>query len=211
MSDLAQNKILTIKISDYIIETIKNQKPDSTEQLIKIVQQKYRLSNEEIASLIIQLENANKLFYTKTNYSFHRNSSMYFFSFNSIWYWITIALAAVTTMLVFIVPENAYPFSYIRTVLGILFVMFLPGFTLVKMLYPLKVPIETSSESLDRIERFALSVGMSIVVTPIVGLLLNETTWGLLLASVTLTLLALTFVFATVAVLREYQKVKIST
>jgi uncharacterized membrane protein len=46
---------------------------------------------------------------------------------------------------------------------------------------------------------------MSLALTPIVGLILNYTPWGIRLTQITLSLLALTVVFATAAVLREHQ------
>jgi len=67
------------------------------------------------------------------------------------------------------------------------------------------VPTKTSTESLDPIERIALSLGMSIALVPIIGLLLNYTPWGITLTPITLSLLALTTVFATAAILREHQ------
>jgi uncharacterized membrane protein len=91
----------------------------------------------------------------------------------------------------------------------------LPGFAFIKALFPAKVPIKTSSENMDTIERIALSFGMSLTLVPLVGLILNYTPWGIRLTPITLSLLSLTIVFATTAVLREYQakaqEVKITT
>jgi len=68
---------------------------------------------------------------------------------------------------------------------------------------------------MDTIERIALSFGMSLTLVPLVGLILNYTPWGIRLTPITLSLLSLTIVFATTAVLREYQakaqEVKITT
>ena len=58
---------------------------------------------------------------------------------------------------------------------------------------------------METIERLALSIGMSLVLVPIVGLILNYTPWGIRLTPITLSLLALTIVFATAALFREYQ------
>jgi uncharacterized membrane protein len=46
--------------------------------------------------------------------------------------------------------------------------------------------IKTSTENLDPIERIALSLGMSIALVPIVGLLLNYTPWGIRLTPIVL-------------------------
>ncbi len=59
-----------------------------------------------------------------------------------------------------------------RIVLGLMFVLFLPGYALIAALFP-------SNESIDWIERIALSFGLSIAVTPLIGLMLNYTPWGI--------------------------------
>ncbi len=105
----------------------------------------------------------------------------------------------------FTIPETAYPIAYIRNVLGIIFVLFLPGFAFIKALFPTTVPLKTTSESLDDIERVALSFGMSLALVPIVGLILNYTPWGIRLTPITLSLLALTVICATAAIAREHQ------
>jgi uncharacterized membrane protein len=86
------------------------------------------------------------------------------------------------------------------------FVLFLPGYAFIKTLFPQKLPIPTSSENMDTIERAALSFGMSLALVPIVGLILNYTSWGIHVTPVTLSLLALTIAFATAAILRESPK-----
>jgi uncharacterized membrane protein len=67
------------------------------------------------------------------------------------------------------------------------------------------LPIKASDKDLDTIERIALSVGISIALVPMVGLLLNYTPWGINLTPSTLSLAALTLAFATAALIREHQ------
>jgi uncharacterized membrane protein len=129
----------------------------------------------------------------------------YLSSDGAFWFWATILLAIATTATVFTVPEDSYPLVYLRYLLGVVFVLWLPGYTFIKALFPTQVPVKTSSESLDAIERVALSLGMSLALVPIVGLLLNYTPWGIRLTPITLGLLALTVVFALAALSREYQ------
>jgi len=85
----------------------------------------------------------------------------------------------------------------VRYVLGAVFVLFLPGYSFIKTLFPTK--------ELDNIERTALSIGTSIALVPIIGLLLNYTAWGIGTTSITLALLALTTILATASIVREYQ------
>jgi uncharacterized membrane protein len=79
---------------------------------------------------------------------------------------------------------------------AIAYTSILLGFAFIKMLFPSKLPIATSSENLDTIERVALSLDLSIALVPIVGLILNYTPWGIRLTPITLSLLALTTFFA---------------
>ena len=68
----------------------------------------------------------------------------------------------------------------VRVALGLIFVLFLPGYALIAVLFP-------SSEDIDWIERVAFSFGLSIAVVPLLGLVLNYTPWGITLESVVTT------------------------
>ena len=193
------------QIKDLIIETVKKQKPETAKQLISLIQQTQGLPEQEITKLLIEVENENKIHFTKKETPTLTSPTAYIFSSKATWYWTTIALAVVTTITVFTIPEDVYPIVYARSVLGVIFVLFLPGFTFIKALFPTSVPTKTSSDNMDTVERVALSLGMSLALTPIIGLILNYTPWGITLTPITLSLLALTTVFATAAILREHQ------
>ena len=49
-----------------------------------------------------------------------------------------------------------------------------------------------------------MSIGLSLALVPLAGLLLNYSPWGIRVVPVTLSLLALTLVFAVAAVMRDY-------
>lgn len=201
MSDQNSSRI---PVDQYIIHLLKTEKPESVEQLAKRVKEKYTLSKQEITKLIVELENEGKVHLRKGDTTIPSSFAKYVFSTRPSWYWITVTLAAATSVSVFAIPENVYPLVYVRYVLGAIFVLWLPGYTFIKALFPSKVPIKTSSENLDTIERVALSAGMSLALVPILGLILNYTPWGIRLTPITISLLTLTLVFATVAVVREY-------
>jgi hypothetical protein len=196
---------ITSQNKQIIMEIIKTTQPQTTQELIKLTQQKTSLNQKDIEKLIIQLENENKLKFTKKQPIIPSAATTYALSTNASWYWITMVLATATAIAVFTIPEGAYPIIYLRNVLGIIFVLFLPGYAFIKLLFPGNVPIQTGNENLDKIERIALSLGMSLALTPLVGLILNYTPLGINLAPITLSLLVLTAVFATAAVIREHQ------
>jgi uncharacterized membrane protein len=121
----------------------------------------------------------------------------YLLSNSSYWYWFIIILSCLTALLVFTITENAIPLVYIRYVLGGIFVLFNPGYCLIKTLFP--------RSGIDNIERIALSIGMSIAMVSITGLLLSFTPWGIRTTPITLILLIITIIFASIAIIREYQ------
>jgi len=64
------------------------------------------------------------------------------------------------------------PAGISRIMLGLPFLLFFPGYTLVAALFHKK-------GSLGGVERVALSFGLSIAVVPLIGLVLNFTPWGI--------------------------------
>lgn len=185
------------EIQQSIIDLVKETEPNTVEHLIEQVQERYPLSKHEILEHIVNLQNQGKISLKNHPASTPLTFKNYLFSNQSYWYWTVSASAIVTTLLVFIIPEDAYPFVYARYILGSIFVLWLPGYSLIKALFPTK--------EMDQIERIALSIGMSLALVPITGLLLNYTPWGIRIIPVTLTLLALTLILATAALLREHQ------
>jgi len=190
-------------IEQHILQLVKKENPKNVEQLLKLTKERLSLKEEEAQKHILQLINHEKIKLKEPPQQTPHSLSTYIRSSKAYWFWITISLAIATTMLVFTVPEDAYPIVYIRYVLGSIFVLWLPGFTFIKALFPAK--------ELDNIEQAALSIGLSLAVVPIVGLLLNYTPWGIRLTPITLSLLALTITFATAAMIREHQTKKKET
>lgn len=157
---------------------------------------------------ILKLQSEGKISFTKKPSQTPPKLAAYVKTEQTLWYWATIAMAVVTVATVFTIQEDFYPWVYIRYVLGAIFVLCLPGYSFTKALFPTQVPIKLSTETLDTIERIALSLCMSFALVPIVGLLLNYTPWGIRLTPIVLSLLALTIVFSTTAVIRDYKNQK---
>jgi len=184
-------------INQHIIDIVRKNNPETVNELVKLIQQKYPIPEKDILERILHLQNQGKIALENQQAPIAPLLRSYIFSSNASWYWTIIAVAAATTALVFTIPENAIPIVYARYVLGAIFVLFLPGYSLIRALFPEK--------ELDNIERAALSMGMSIALVPITGLILNYTPWGIRTTPVTLSLLVLTTIFATAAIIREHQ------
>jgi hypothetical protein len=120
----------------------------------------------------------------------------YALTLESLWFWAITALVASMIPIVFYVADP--PFLYVRYVLGLLFVLYLPGSMLIEALYP-------KSQDLESLERLALSIGLSLAVVPLIGLLLNYTPWGIRLTPITISLAAFTEALALTALIRKYR------
>ena len=187
----------TSTLNEHIIKIVKTKHPKTVAQLVDLVYQEHPLPQQEIMTSILRLHNKGKLNFKKDITFFPSTLRSNFFPAHSYWYWLTIALSLTTATTVFAIPENAYPIVYIRYVLGFIFVLFIPGYAFIKALFPTK--------ELDNIERTALSIGMTLVLVSITGLILNYTPWGIRTTPIILSLLTLTTVFATAAIIREHQ------
>ncbi|MEM3711789.1 MAG: DUF1616 domain-containing protein, partial [Thermoprotei archaeon] len=95
--------------------------------------------------------------------------------------WATIAAIAATLALLSV--SNG-PLIYLRYALGAAFVLYIPGHTLLELLYAKK-------GELDTLERLALSIGLSLAIVPLVGLILNYTPWGIRLTPIAISLTTL--------------------
>ncbi len=106
---------------------------------------------------------------------------------------LVAAITLLTVAFVLIPPLNK---TFVRTILGILLVLFIPGYTLIAALFP-------KWGDLDGIERAALSFGLSIAVTPLIGLALNYTPWGIRLDPILISLTIFTLAMCAIAFLRR--------
>ena len=95
---------------------------------------------------------------------------------------VTIALVAVIVF---------FPSTVARIVVGLPFLLFIPGYTLIAALFPKK-------ESVGGVGRVALSFGLSIAVVSLIGLVLNFSPWKIRLVPVLISLVV--FVIATAGI-----------
>lgn len=108
---------------------------------------------------------------------------------------LLVVLATILCLVFVIVPVlNG---TVVRVVLGIPLILFLPGYSLIAALFPKK-------NDLESIERIILSFGLSIVVTPIIGLLMNYT-FGITLTPLLLSLSLFTILMNFIAYIRRWK------
>jgi len=102
-------------------------------------------------------------------------------------------------VVILIIIITLLPSSILRTILGLLFVLFFPGYTLTAALFPKR-------DALESTERVAFSLGLSIAVVPLMGLILNFTPWGIRLYPI---VISLSIFIVAVSVVTWYRRYKL--
>jgi hypothetical protein len=113
----------------------------------------------------------------------------------NLFFYISVVFSLAAVLAVYLFPSN-FPFIIFRWIVGLLFVLFVPGYAAVEALF--------GFAELDLFELIALSVGFSVTLTMFVGLLINYTPWGITLTPIVIALTALTILLDIVALLRRY-------
>ncbi len=99
-------------------------------------------------------------------------------------------------VLVLIAAIILFPSNGLRIILGLPFLLFFPGYTLMAALFIKK-------EGMGGIERVALSFGLSIAVVPLIGLILNSTQWGVRLEPILYSVACFIFITSIIAWMRR--------
>lgn len=132
-----------------------------------------------------------------------------------------IAFTLVTNVVVLAPIIRETP---IRILVGLPFVLFIPGYAFIAALFPEKgeSPVSADEQELDEasvepvaseqvsdrgidgIERVALSLGLSIAIVPLIGLVLNFTPWGIRLVPILVSVSGFTLLSTAVAAHRRW-------
>ena len=75
-------------------------------------------------------------------------------------------------VILLIIIITLFPIDILRIILGLPFVFFFPGYSLMAALFPRK-------SNMGSTERVALSFGLSIAVVSLIGMVINYTPWGI--------------------------------
>jgi uncharacterized membrane protein len=104
-----------------------------------------------------------------------------------------VLLSLILVLSIALVPE--FP---LRIIIGLPFLLFFPGYVLIAFLFP-------ERKRLDAIERIALSFGLSIAVSPLIGFGLNYTPFGIRLEPILVCITAFNLAFSFLAYWRRYK------
>jgi len=184
-----------------LVQLAKTEKELTIEEAIEKASNFLEAPQYRVARELYHLQQENKL--ALMDMSPPKKIPQYLRSHYAAWLWGIITTIVITEATIYLLPQ-APPFTYLRYVLGSLFVLFLPGYALIEALFPKKADLEG-------LERMALSIGLSLALVPLVGLALNYTPWGIRLDPIFASLALLTSALSFVAAIRKVRYVKPSS
>lgn len=171
-------------LDQLILETIKKENPENVEELVEFVCKKSsKVSKSTVLKHIEKLEERKKV--TLIEEPVPKKG---------LWFWIIIALAVTTNILVFQVSEQSVLMP-IRWVVGYSFCFFVPGYCAIKVLFPKK--------ELDIVETMLLSIALSLAILPLVGLVVNFVVGNIALPPIMFSLSLVVFISASTAYLKQ--------
>ena len=154
------------------------------------------ITEAEVASLLWQLSHQGKISLEdmkRTSRSFTKLLARWEINLD-LYSSLGVALGAIISIYV---VSSDLPWVVFRWFFVSIFLLFTPGYVSSKILFP-------RATDFDSIERFMLSVGLSVVILMIVGLLLNFTSWGISLTPIVVSLSILDAALVTIAFVVEY-------
>ncbi len=147
------------------------------EELFEAVREGTSSDGDVFDAAINSLRDAGKIDLARPTKKFS-NFAEYLCAYEISWpCWLVVVVTLVTVSTIAI-TDNAFPLKLVRLLAGGAFVMFAPGFSLERLLFERRA-------ARDPAERLALSLGLSLSIVPLVGLLLNYTPWGVQLIPMT--------------------------
>src|SRR5574341_873366 len=182
-SDMVQRQLEDIErkqlLQRMVIDAIEKHDCRKVRDVVNALQQVDKLITfEEIRETIDELRKEKKVMLLESPVAV--SFSRYITSFSAVMpFWLTIAVTITCILTIYLLPPDS-AWSFVRIVVGMIFVLFIPGYLLIQLLYP--------GKEMDVIERLALSLGLGLALASLIGLILNYTPWGIRLEPMVISL-----------------------
>lgn len=112
------------------------------------------------------------------------------------WLYLVLLIATATLAAVYLLPRD-HILVPVRWALGAVFILLLPGYVTVQALYP--------KAGMDKTERYAFSLALSLAIISLTAFVLNFSPWGVRLDPAVTTLFLYTVCIALTASYRNYR------
>ena len=187
-----------IPLKELITQRIRAENPKTVKDLFGIVRKRQpTLSEDEFIQSINDLKESGMLELESPVPKVDSYAAYLKIQDENAWFYLVVLATLATFPAIYVLPSK-YPTVILRWIVGSVFVLFLPGYATIQALFP-------EGKELDNIERFALTVGLSLAITPLIGLLLNYTPWGIRLDPIVISLSIFTLGLAISGTFRRYR------
>jgi len=187
-----------IPLRELVTQRIRAESPRTVRDLFEIVRKRRpTLSEDEFIQIINELKESKTLELQSPAPQADSYPAYLRIQDENFWFYLVVLAALATFLTIYVLP-GTYPLVILRWIVGSIFVLFLPGYVTIQALFP-------EGKELDTVERFALTIGLSLAITPLIGLLLNYTPWGIRLNPIVAALSIFTLGIAITGTFRRYK------
>lgn len=192
-----KKELIPQKIEKRILVIVNEKHPKTVEQLLNLLSKEYFAPKNDLMAYINLLQQQKKIIFVNPSTT-PLTSMDWFFSSETAWFWVVTVLSIASMVTSCTLIEESSSIYYIRSILASFFILYLPGYSFIKALF--------TKKELDSIERTALNIISSISLVLAVAFVLNYTPWGIKLVPISISLFAVTLIFAIIALTREYRR-----
>jgi hypothetical protein len=185
-------------IYELVYERISSDDHVTVGSLVANIESELGYKSDRVISKLIQLRTEGKILIIEERPI--NSLSGFTFSPYSLWFWGALTAVILSMISIYFTSGAAL---YLRYIFGGLLILFLPGYSLVEFLFARKQDME------DNLTRAALSIGLSLAIVPLVGLVLNFTPFGIRLLPVALSLGGISIILLFLSLAKKYRYYKI--
>ena len=163
----------TAKTKQLIQKILTNERPNTVRRLVHLVQKKTDLEITEIYGAIRQMEKEKDIHLVAPRIERKLPSTLIDFFLRFHYYSIEFFIISLFTLIFFplvLLVQEGSPISFLRTIIGLLFCLLIPGWTFANLLFP------RLYETIDQFERILLAFGVNIGIVIFTGISL-DTYW----------------------------------
>jgi hypothetical protein len=188
----------TKRLTEILLDFIRTNNPDNVETCINLIKKETGLSYKESEKFFFELVDENNILLKNPIINYPKGFFSYLLGENALWFRILVSLTLFNTIIYLIV--QLADLNFFLGVMGLLHSFLLPGFSLYKLIFPLKED--------NAIEIIIMSFGLSISFVPMLGyvtyLIMGKLTYFPLILILTLFI----FIASLIGIFREYRQVQ---
>jgi uncharacterized membrane protein len=159
------------KIEKEIIEITKLKKPSTGAELVELITEEFNISRELAIKYVLDLEDKRKILFIEQEGRRPEDIKEFLVSSKVYWYYLVMLVSVFMFFSSFISsPKTIISLSFTYLV-GTFFVLFLPGYCITRILY--------SGNDVSRLHFIVYSIGISVSMASIIGVIMNYTPWGI--------------------------------